>query len=101
MSKLTNQEIHTNYLNLIKETEKTLKKCPFCGGSVKMFETDEGMGYDSSLVVRIQCQSRGCGECRDGGLFSPRWTEEPYEKLMAKNCKVVLETAKKWNRRAE
>ena len=100
MSKLTNAEIHANYLKLMKDTEKTLKPCPFCGGVVKMLETEDGMGYGKELVVRIQCHGKGCGESRDGGLFSPRWSEEPYEKLMGKNCKVILELAKRWNRRA-
>jgi C4-type Zn-finger protein len=100
MSKLTNDEIHKNYLNHIKETEKTLKPCPFCGKSVTMNETEDGMGYSKELVVRISCDTKDCYTYKDGGLFSPRWSEEPYEKLMNKNCKVVTELAKRWNRRA-
>jgi C4-type Zn-finger protein len=44
-------EIYNSYLNLIKETEKTLKPCPFCGGKVSMHEAEEGMGYDKELVL--------------------------------------------------
>ncbi len=98
---MNDKEIHSNYLQLIKETEKTLKTCPFCGGIVEMFETEEGMGYDKSLVVRIQCKDASCGHYKDWGLISPRWSETPYDKLMEKNCKIVLDLANNWNRRAE
>jgi hypothetical protein len=100
MTKLTDKEIHANYLNIIKETEKILMPCPFCGAKVTMGETEDGMGFDKELVIRISCNTKDCYTHKDGGLFSPRWSEEPYEKLMAKNCKAVTELARRWNRRA-
>jgi C4-type Zn-finger protein len=98
---MNDKEIHDNYLQLIKETEKTLKPCPFCGASVTMKETEDGMGYDKEVVIRISCATKDCYTRKDLGLETPRWSNKPYDKLMKENCEVVKELAKRWNRRAE
>jgi C4-type Zn-finger protein len=98
---MNDKEIHDNYLQLIKETEKTLKPCPFCGSSVIMMETEDGMGYGKELIIRIMCETRECYTSKDMGLVSPRWSNTTYEKLMDKNCEIVRELANRWNRRAE
>lgn len=100
MSNPTDKEIHDRYLQLIKETEKTLLPCPFCGEKVTMNETEDGMGYDKELVIRIQCNTKDCYTRKDMGLMTCGFSDIPYDKLMVKNCIIVLELAKRWNRRA-
>lgn len=97
---MDDKEIHQNYLKLIKETEKILKSCPFCGATVYMIETEDGMGYDKELVIRVQCNTSDCYTYKDIGLTSPRWSDKPYEKIMENNCNSVIELAKRWNRRS-
>lgn len=94
------KELRQNYLNLIKETEKNLKPCPHCGCAVKMFETEDGMGYDKELVVRIQCYIKDCYTHKDIGLISLGWSNEP-DKAMQDNCNRVIELAERWNRRVK
>ena len=97
---MDNKEIHDNYLQLIKETEKTLKPCPFCGEKVTMNETEDGMGYDKEYVIRIQCTTEDCYTRKDMGLMTRGFSDSPYDKLMDENCEIVRELAKRWNRRA-
>ena len=100
MSNPTDKVIHDRYLQLIQETNKTLLPCPFCGGKVTMFETEDGMGYDKEVVIRIQCDTKECYTRKDMGLITLRWSDKPYEEIMSYNCDRVTELSLRWNRRA-
>lgn len=97
---MDNKQIYENFKNLIKETEKELKPCPFCGGKVTMGDSEEGMGYDKEWLVRVSCQTKDCYTRKDMGLFSPSYSQVPYAEIMSKNSDTVIELVKRWNRRA-
>ena len=68
----------------IKELEKTLKNCPFCGGTAQIF-TNESFHVPT---FDIGCGDSSCFMC-DGGGYS---VETYFE---------VVDMVEMWNRRAD
>jgi hypothetical protein len=94
------EETLNKLLNHIKDIKKDLKPCPFCGSKATAEEFEDGSGYNKSWDFRVTCSDPDCNAQFHVGLCEAMfYPNEPYEKIIDKNIKIVNKIVKKWNTR--